>query len=93
MAASVVHISTLKEGRGGDCSSVTLILVTILGSKNKSIYLRDFKDVDFSFTHFANFKYAYFNIEVSFWLVWLNLQWPISLANFDFGYLKGACFK
>ena len=42
--------------------------------KQKSIYLRDFKDVDFNFTHFANFKFAYFEIEVSFRLTWLNLQ-------------------
>ena len=50
------------------------ILATIVGSKNKSIYLRDFKDVDFIFAHFANFKFAYFDIEVSFWSIWLNLQ-------------------
>ena len=35
---------------------------------------RDFKDVDFNFTHFANFKFAYFKIEVSFGLTWLALQ-------------------
>ena len=46
----------------------------IVGSKNKSSYLRDFKDVDFNFTHFASFKFAYFEIEVSFWLIWSNLQ-------------------
>ena len=58
----------------GDFRSVTFVLVTIVDSKNKSIYLRDFKDVDFNFTHFANFKFAYFKIEVSFGLIWLNLQ-------------------
>ena len=26
------------------------------------------------FTHFANFKFAYFEIEVSFGLIWVNLQ-------------------
>ena len=46
----------------------------IVGSKNKSIHLRDFKDVDFNFTYFANFKFAYFEIEVSFGLIWVNLQ-------------------
>ena len=56
------------------------ILATIVGSKNKSIYLRDFKDVDFNFTHFANFKFKL-------------TKWPISLANFHFVYLKGARFK
>ena len=57
-----------------DFGSVTFVLATIVGSKNKSIYLRDFKDVDFNFTHFANFKFAYFEIEVSFGLIWVNLQ-------------------
>ena len=45
-----------------------------MGSKSKSIYLRDFKDVDFNFTHFANFKFAYFEIEESFGLIWVKLQ-------------------
>ena len=58
----------------GDCRSVTFALATIVGSKSKSIHLRDFKDVDFSFTYFANFKFAYFEIEVSFGLIWVNLQ-------------------
>ena len=44
------------------------------GLKNKSIHLRDFKDVDFNFPYFANFKFAYFEIEVSFGLIWVNLQ-------------------
>ena len=57
------------KGEGGDCRSVT-----IMGSKNKSIYLRDFQDVHFNFTHFANFKFAYFEIEVSLGLIWVNLQ-------------------
>ena len=43
-----------------------------MDSKTKSIYLRDFKDVDFNFTRFANF--AYFEIEVSFGLLRVNLQ-------------------
>ena len=46
-AASVVHILILNEGRGGggggggggDCRRVTFVLDTIVGSKNKSIYL------------------------------------------------------
>ena len=54
--------------------SVTFVLATIVGSKNKNIYLQDFKDVDFNFTHFGNFKFPYFEIEVSFWLIWFNLQ-------------------
>ena len=45
-----------------------------VSSKNKTIHLRDFKDVDFNFTHFANFKFAYFEIEESFGLIWLKLQ-------------------
>ena len=70
----MVHISTLNEGRGGNCRNVTFVLATIVGSKNKSIYLRDFKDVGLNFTCFANFKFAYFEIEVSFWLICVNLQ-------------------
>ena len=58
----------------GDCGTDTFGLVTIVGSKNKNIHLRDFKNVDFNFTHFANFKFAYFKIEVSFGLIWVNLQ-------------------
>ena len=58
----------------GQCRSVTFVLATIVGSKSKNIYLRDFKDVDFNFTHFDNFKFAYFEIEVSFGLIWVNLQ-------------------
>ena len=45
-----------------------------MGSKNKSIYLRDFKDVGFNSAHFTNFKFAYFEIEVSFGLILVNLQ-------------------
>ena len=45
-----------------------------MGSENKSIHLRDFKDLDFNFTHFATFKFAYFETEVSFGLIWLNLR-------------------
>ena len=58
----------------GDCRIVTFVLATIVGSEKKNIYLQDFKDVDFNFTHFASFKFAYFEIEVSFWLIWSNLQ-------------------
>ena len=62
------------KGEVGDCRSIALVLATIVGSKNKSIHLRDFKDVDFNFTHFANFKLAYFEIEVSLGLISVNLQ-------------------
>ena len=30
--------------------------------------------MDFNFTHFANFEFAHFEIEVSFGLIWVNLQ-------------------
>ena len=40
----------------GDCRIVTFVLATIVGSEKKNIYLQDFKDVDFNFTHFASFK-------------------------------------
>ena len=52
--------------RKGDCRSVTFVLGTIVGSKNKNIQLRDFKDVESNFTHFANFQITYFEIEESF---------------------------
>ena len=58
----------------GDWRTVSFVLATIVGSKNKSIHLRDFKNVDFNFTHFANFKFAYFEIEESFGLIWVKLQ-------------------
>ena len=45
-----------------------------MGSKNKNIHLQDFKDVDFNFTHFANFEFAYFDIEENFGLIWVKLQ-------------------
>ena len=45
-----------------------------MGSKNKNIHLQDFKDVDFNFTHFANFEFAYLEIEESFGLIWAKLQ-------------------
>ena len=47
---------------------------TIVGSKNKNINFQDFKDVDFNFNHFANFKFAYFETEESFGLIWVKLQ-------------------
>ena len=63
-----------------------------MGSKNKTIHLRDLKDVDFNFTHFANFKFPYFEIEVIFGLILSKLtKRTYSLANF--GYLKGSRFK
>ena len=57
----------------GDWRTVSFVLAIIVGSKNKSIHLRDFKNVDFNFTHFANFKFAYFEIEESFGLIWVKL--------------------
>ena len=58
----------------GNCRTVSLVVARIVGSKNKNSHLRDFKDVDFNFTHFANFKFAYFETEKSFGLIWLKLQ-------------------
>ena len=57
-----------------DCRIVTFIIVKIVGRKNENIHLRDFKDVDFNFTHFTNFQFAYFEIEERFWLIWVKLQ-------------------
>ena len=58
----------------GDCRTAIFALATIEGSKNKNINLRDFKDVDFNVTHFANFKFAYFEIEESCGLICVKLQ-------------------
>ena len=58
----------------GDCRTVTIVLATTVDSKNKNIHLQDFKDVDFNFTHFDNFKFAYFEIEENFGLIWVKLQ-------------------
>ena len=58
-----------KKGEG-DCATVSFVLATIVGSKNKNIHLRDFKDADFNFIYFANFKFACFEIEESFGLIW-----------------------
>ena len=50
--------------------------------------------MDFNFAHFGNFNFAHFELEESFWLIWVKLQnGQISLANFLFGYLKGAHFR
>ena len=62
------------DGRGRIAEALYSLLATIVGSKNKTIHLRDFKDVDLDFTHFANFKFAYFEIELNFRLIWLNLR-------------------
>ena len=51
----------------GDYRTVTFVLNTIAGSKNKNIHLQDFKN--FTFT-----KFAYFEIEERFGLIWVNLQ-------------------
>ena len=45
-----------------------------MGSKNKNFHLQNFKDKDFNFTHFANFKFAYFEIEERHGLIWVKLQ-------------------
>ena len=64
----------MKGERGGETAEVLhSFLATIVDSKNKTIHLRDFKDVDLNFTHFANFKFAYFETELNFRLIWLNL--------------------
>ena len=59
------------EGGGETAEALHSFLAKIVDSKNKTIHLRDFKDVDLNFTHFANFKFA--EIELNFRLIWLNL--------------------
>ena len=60
--------------REGGYRTVRFVLTTIVGSKNKNIHLRDFKDMHINFTNFANFKFAYFEIGQSFGLIWVKLQ-------------------
>ena len=54
------------DRRGRIAEALYSFLAMIVGSKNKTIHLRDFKDVNLNFTHFANFKFAYFEIELNF---------------------------
>ena len=77
----------------GDCRSVAFVLAAIVGSKNKKIHLQDFKDVGFNFTHFANFKFAHFEIEESFGLVWVKLQNDRIHFKFPFQILKRCSFQ
>ena len=72
----------------GDCRTVSFVLATIVDSKNKKHHLRDFKYVDFNFTHFANFKFAYFEIEESFRLNWVKLQTGQLQLQISFWILK-----
>ena len=58
----------------GNRRTVSFVLATIMGSKNKNIHLQGLKDVEFNFTHFANFAFAYFEIKESFGLIWVKLQ-------------------
>ena len=64
-----------------------------MNSKNKNIHLRDFKDVDFNFNHFANFKFAYFEIEESFGLIWVKLQKADFASKFPFWIIKRYSFQ
>ena len=59
------------------------------GFKKQSIHLPDFKDVDFNFRHSTHFKFAYFEIEVSFGLTWVNLQNSHFTCKFPFSVIKG----
>ena len=53
------------NGRGEIAEALHSFLATTVGSKNKTIHLGDFKDVDLNFTHLPNFKFAYFEIELN----------------------------
>ena len=46
----------------------------ICGFKKQKHPFTRFQDVDFNFTHFANFKFASLEIEKSFVLIWVKLQ-------------------
>ena len=61
--------------------------------KNNNIHLLNFQDVDFNFTHFANFKFAYFEIEESFGLIWVKLQNAWFHLQISFRVPKRCSFK
>ena len=44
------------------------------GFKKQQHLFTRFQECSFNFAHFAHFKFAYFKIEVSFGLIWVNLQ-------------------
>ena len=44
------------------------------GFKIQKYLFTSSKDVRFNFTHFASFKFTYLETEVSFGLIWVNLQ-------------------
>ena len=53
-----------------------------------------FCNMDFNFAYFSNFSFTYFEIEERFGLVLDKITKRLtSLASFQFGYLKGACFR
>ena len=43
------------------------------GLKKQNIHLRNLEDVDFNFIDFGSFKFAYFEIEERFGLIWVKL--------------------
>ena len=51
-----------------------------------------FSGMDFNFAYFANFNFAYFEIEKKFGLIWVNYKIVGFTCNFHLGYLKGARF-
>ena len=62
------------KGDGGGLHKHYIRFTHDCGFKKQSIHLPDFKDVDFNFRHSIHFKFAYFEIEVSVGLTWVNLQ-------------------
>ena len=52
-----------------------------------------FPNMDFNFAHFANFNFAYFEINESFGLIWVKLQMADFPCKFPFWVFKGCSFQ
>ena len=74
LAESVVHISRLNERREEGFQKRYIRFSHDCGFKKYKHLFTRFQGCRFHFTHFNNFKFAYFETEVSFGLIWMNLQ-------------------
>ena len=90
LAASVVHISTLNEGRGGGIAEALHSFYPRLWvQKTKASIYEISRMWILILLIFAKFKFVYFEIEVSFGLIWVNLpNGRFHLQIFILGYLK-----
>ena len=64
----------LTKGEGGGLQKRYIRFSHDCGFKEQNHPFTTFQGCGFNFTHFANFKFAYFETEVSFGLIWVNLK-------------------